>query len=217
MSERSGVTRRRFLQGIGVAAAGGAVGGAVGSTIVALPGIALAGAEGGDAAADVEVLGPGPVPVKLSVNGKDHALQAEPRATLLDVLRNDLGVTGPKEVCDRGACGACTVLLDGIAVCACMTLALDADGRKVTTVEGLCEKDGSPGDLQRAFVEKDALQCGFCTPGMVTASAALLAANPSPTAEDVRAGISGKLCRCVTYPRIVEAVIATAALRRKGR
>jgi len=197
---------------MGAAAAGGAVGGAVG----VIPGIALAGADEGGPAAPA-LLGPGPVPVNLTVNGTAHALKAEPRATLLDVLRHQLGVTGPKEVCDLGACGACTVLLDGVAVCACMTLVLDADGRQVTTVEGLCEKDGSPGDLQRAFVEKDALQCGFCTPGMVTASAALLAANPSPSPDDVRAGIAGNICRCGTYPRIVEAVIATAALRRKGR
>jgi xanthine dehydrogenase YagT iron-sulfur-binding subunit len=126
-------------------------------------------------------------------------------------------VTGPKEVCDLGACGACTVLLDGVPHCACMTLAIDARDREITTVEGFRARDGGPGDLQRAFAEEDALQCGYCTPGMVTACEGLLRANPSPTPDEVRAGISGNLCRCGTYPRIVSAVIRTASLRKKVR
>ncbi|MCG3135593.1 MAG: Nicotinate dehydrogenase subunit A [Planctomycetes bacterium] len=163
-----------------------------------------------------EVLGPGPVDFELKVNGAARKVRAEPRATLLEVLRNDLGMTGPKEICDLGACGGCTVLLDGRPHCACMTLAIDATGRSVTTVEGLRAADGSAGDLQRAFVEKDALQCGFCTSGMVTSCAAVLAANPDPSAEQVRAGISGNLCRCGTYTRVVEAVLSVASLRKKG-
>lgn len=209
MAERRGVTRRGFLKGVGAAAATGGA---------ALPGIALAvHAHEAMAADGPEVLGPGPVPMTLEVNGQKHTLKLEPRATLLDALRTGIGLTGPKEVCDGGACGACTVLLDGVAVNSCMMLALDAEGREVTTAEGLCAADGAPSDLQREFAAKDALQCGYCTCGMVTASEALLRRNASPTADDVRAGIAGNICRCGTYPRIVEAVLAAASLRRKAK
>lgn len=209
MSNGRGMSRRGFLKGVGVAAVSGGA---------ALPAVVLA-AKADEALAEdgPEVLGPGPVPVKLRVNGKTHELKLEPRTTLLDAIRGPLGLTGPKEVCDRGACGACTVLLNGKTVCSCMTLALDADGADVTTVEGFLGPDGAPSDLQQQFAAKDALQCGYCTCGMVTASEAVLRANPNPTRDDVRSGISGNLCRCGTYTRIVDAVIATAALRRKGK
>lgn len=204
-----GVSRRGFLKGIGAAAVSGGA---------ALPAVVVAaGAEEALADPGTPVLGPGAVPVTLRVNGTAHELMLEPRATLLDAIRDSIGLTGPKEVCDLGGCGACTVLLGGDPVCACMVLAIDAAGRDVHTVESFCGADGAPSDLQRQFAEKDALQCGYCTSGMVTASEALLRRNPSPTADDVRAAISGNVCRCGTYTRIVEAVIATSALRRKGR
>jgi xanthine dehydrogenase YagT iron-sulfur-binding subunit len=214
MTERRGVTRRGLLQGLGAAAAAGGVAG--------LPGVIAAGASQAFGQDGAEVLGPGPVAMRLHVNGTVREVRLEPRATLLDALRGPLGLVGPKEVCDLGACGACTVLVDERPVCACMVLALDVaqvagGGPKVTTVEAFSGAGGAPGDLQRAFVEKDALQCGFCTCGMVTAAEGLLRATPQPTADDVRAGLSGNLCRCGTYPRIVEAVLATASLRRKGR
>jgi len=199
-----GVSRRGFLKGLGAAAATGGAAGLPAALLAAGAGDAL-GADG------PEVLGPGPVPVKLNVNGKVREVKVEPRATLLDALRGPLGLTGPKEVCDGGACGACTVLADGAAVCACTMLALDAEGRAITTAEAM------PDDLRAEFVAKDALQCGYCTCGMVTAAEGFLRAHPEPTPEDVRAGLSGNLCRCGTYTRIVDAVISTASLRRKGR
>ncbi|MCE9634944.1 MAG: (2Fe-2S)-binding protein [Planctomycetes bacterium] len=207
MTERRGVSRRGFLKGLGAAAVTGPVG---------FAGIAMA-AKADEEAAAVPVLGPGATPVRLKVNGKVHDLSIEPRVTLLDALRDTIGLTGPKEVCDRGACGGCTVLLDGMAVCGCMMLAIDVGDREVTTVEGLCGPDGAPSDLQQQFVAKDALQCGYCTCGMVTAAEGLLRSKPVLSPDEVRAGISGNLCRCGTYTRIVEAVIATSALRRKGK
>lgn len=209
MERRSGVTRRGFLKGVGAAAATGATG------IGAVALVAQAQAE--EEASPANVRGPGAVPFELDVNGKVHKLRMEPRATLLDAVRDGIGLTGPKEVCDGGACGGCTVLLDDAPVCACMVLALDAEGRKVTTVEGLSGPGGAPSDLQQQFVAKDALQCGYCTCGMVTAAEGLLRATPEPTPEQVRAALSGNLCRCGTYGRIVEAVIATSSLRRKGK
>ncbi len=157
------------------------------------------------ASAAPEVLGPGAVPLTLKVNGAARSLTVEPRVTLLRALRNHLDLTGAKEVCDRGACGACTVLMDGKPVCSCLMLAADAQGREITTVEGL----GSPeamSPVQKAFVACDALQCGFCTPGFVVSATALLAANPSPDLAQVKAGLAGNLCRCGTYGRIFEAV-----------
>jgi xanthine dehydrogenase YagT iron-sulfur-binding subunit len=155
--------------------------------------------------AQAAVLGPDPVPLTLKVNGAARTLNVEPRVTLLRALRNHLDLTGAKEVCDRGACGACTVLLDGQPVCSCLMLAADAEGHEITTIEGL----GSPeklSPLQAAFVECDALQCGFCTPGFVVAGTALLRRNPSPTLEQIKDGLAGNLCRCGTYGRVFQAV-----------
>jgi xanthine dehydrogenase YagT iron-sulfur-binding subunit len=150
--------------------------------------------------------------MRITVNGTSHELEAAGHETLLTLLRERLNLTGAKLVCGRGECGACTVLLQDagelapIAVYACLTLAAACDGSAVTTVEGL----GRPGalhPLQEAFIEHDATQCGFCTPGQLLAATALLARHPEPTADDVRRGMSGNLCRCGTYPRIVEAVV----------
>ena len=186
-----GVSRRTFLKTAGVSAAA----------------TSLIGAAATDGAA--RILGPDPVPLALKVNGAARTVTVEPRVTLLRALRNHLDLTGAKEVCDRGACGGCTVMLDGKPIASCLMLAADAVGHEITTVEGL----GSPEKLsavQAAFVEADALQCGFCTPGLVVASTALLASNPSPTLEQVKEGLSGNLCRCGTYPRVFEAVMKAA-------
>jgi len=142
--------------------------------------------------------------VTFRVNGDERSLAVEPRRTLLDALRVDLGLTGTKKVCDMGDCGACTVLLDGKAVYACLTLTVDCEGRDVTTIEGLAH--GSELDpVQRAFVEADAYQCGFCTPGQIMSITALLAERKTPSEEEVRRAVSGNLCRCGAYQNIVRA------------
>jgi xanthine dehydrogenase YagT iron-sulfur-binding subunit len=149
--------------------------------------------------------------VSLQVNGGERTLAVEPRRTLLDALRVDLGLTGSKKVCDMGDCGACTVLLDGQAVYACLTLAVDCDGREVTTIEGLAHGDALD-PVQQAFVEEDAYQCGFCTPGQIMSIRALLSAEPAPSEEQVRRAISGNLCRCGAYQNIVKAGLRAAQL-----
>ena len=136
-------------------------------------------------------------------------VEVEPRRTLLEALRVDLGLTGTKQVCDMGNCGACTVLVDGVAVYSCLTLALDCEGKAISTVEGMSE-GGTLSRLQQAFVQHDALQCGFCTPGQLMAAQALLQRNPRPSEEEVVEAMSGNLCRCGAYPGIVKAVMAVA-------
>ena len=163
------------------------------------------------------VVGPGVAAVTLRVNGSERRLNVEPRTTLAEALRFELGLTGTKVVCDRGSCSACTVWLDGTPVCSCMTLAVDVGGRAVTTIEGLAPEGGALHPVQEAFVKYDALQCGFCTPGMVMSCAALLARNPSPTLEDVVAATSGNLCRCGTYPKVFEATLAAAKKKTGAR
>jgi aerobic-type carbon monoxide dehydrogenase small subunit (CoxS/CutS family) len=138
--------------------------------------------------------------VTLNVNGADHALRLEPRRTLLDALRNDLGLTGAKKACDMGNCGACTVLVDGRAAYACLLLAIDCAGREIVTIESL-END----PLQRAFIEADAFQCGFCTPGQIMSLKALFNENPQPSDDDIVRAVSGNLCRCGAYRNIVRA------------
>lgn len=188
------VSRRTFLKTVGVgAAATGLVG--------AVPGPAQA-----------EILGPDAVSLALKINGETRTVLVEPRVTLLRALRNHLGLTGAKEVCERGACGGCTVLLDGEPICACLMLAVDAVGHEITTVEGL----GTPEKLsavQAAFVECDAMQCGFCTPGFVVTSTALLNTHPNPSLDEIKAGLAGNLCRCGTYSRIFAAVQKAAGQR----
>ncbi len=174
-------SRRSFLKTAGV--------GAAASTVV---GVAA------DAVSAPRVLGPDAVPLTLKVNGAARQLTLEPRVTLLDALRDNFDLTGAKRVCDRGECGACTVLLDGKPVYACNVLAIDAQGKAISTVESL----GAPGNLhpvQQAFVEHDATQCGFCTPGFIVASKALLDKHPNPTPEQIRHGLAGNFCRCGTY------------------
>jgi len=147
--------------------------------------------------------------MKLTVNGKNHELAVSPSQTLIEVLRNELGLTGTKQGCGIGECGTCTVLLDGQPVNSCLILALDVDGREVTTIEGLA-KGPELHPLQKAFVEKGAIQCGFCTPGMILTGSALLKRNPRPTDREIREALAGNLCRCTGYQKIVEAVSSVA-------
>jgi len=147
--------------------------------------------------------------LQFTVNEEPRELAVEPWWTLLDVLRDQLELTGAKKGCDRGDCGACTVLLDGKPIVSCTTLAVQAHGRRVTTIEGLM-LDGQPHPLQQAFVDVGAVQCGFCTPGMVLAAKSLLDENPSPTEDDVREAIAGNLCRCTGYAKILKAVLSVA-------
>jgi aerobic-type carbon monoxide dehydrogenase small subunit (CoxS/CutS family) len=149
----------------------------------------------------------------LAVNGEPRTGTAEPRTTLVDFLRDELGLTGTHVGCEHGVCGACTVLLDGRSVRSCLVFALQAEGHEVTTVEGLADGDGSLGALQQAFHDRHALQCGFCTPGFLLASQELLERKPAPTEGEVRAGLSGNLCRCTGYQNIVEAVLLAARRR----
>ena len=141
----------------------------------------------------------------LKVNGEDYTLEVEPHRTLLEVIRNDLGLTGTKLGCGGGECGACTVILDGKAVKSCLMLALDARGKEIWTIEGL-SRAGELHPLQRAFVEHGAIQCGFCTPGMIMASKAMLDENPHPSEQEIKDALAGNLCRCTGYVKILEAV-----------
>jgi xanthine dehydrogenase YagT iron-sulfur-binding subunit len=150
--------------------------------------------------------------VVLRINGKTHAVLAEPRWTLLYVLREVIGLTGAKPGCERGECGACTVLIDGVARYACLTLAVEAQDSEVTTLEGLMDGE-TLGPVQRAFAEADAFQCGYCTPGQIMAVEGLLRANPHPSAEEIRRGVSGNLCRCGAYKHIFEAARRAAELK----
>jgi xanthine dehydrogenase YagT iron-sulfur-binding subunit len=194
---KKGVTRRGFLGSVGAGAA-------VVATGVARPANAVP-----------EITSPDEmVQVVLDINGRTQRLLVEPRWTLLFVLRERLGITGTKAGCERGECGSCTVLIDGVPRYACMTLAVEAEGAAITTVEGLLDGE-ELGTVQKAFVEEDAYQCGYCTPGQVMAAEGLLRANPSPTPGEIRCGMSGNLCRCGAYPHIENAV-ATAAQRKKG-
>jgi len=148
--------------------------------------------------------------LELKVNGELRTLLAEPHRTLLEILRQELGLTGAKEGCDVGDCGACTVLIDGEPLLSCLTLAVEVQGREITTIEGLAQ-NGQLHPLQRAFVNHGAVQCGFCSPGVILSAKALLDANPRPTEDEVREAIGGNLCRCTGYVKIVEAVLAASA------
>ncbi|MBK5257125.1 MAG: (2Fe-2S)-binding protein [Vicinamibacteria bacterium] len=182
-------------------------------------GAAIAGASLEAQEKKPETLGPDAATITLTVNGAPHKVTVEPRVTLLRALRNELEITGAKEVCDRGGCGACTVLMDGRPVNACMLMAWDAVGHEITTVEGF----GTPEKMsavQAAFVDCDGYQCGFCTPGMVVSTTALLKTNPNPSIDEIKAGLAGNLCRCGTYSRIFESVekaAKTMAARPAGR
>ena len=149
--------------------------------------------------------------IGLTVNGSRHELKVKSTATLADVLREDLGLTGTKLFCHEGECGACTVLIDGKPVLSCMTFAMDVQSREITTIEGLSDPEtGALHPLQKAFVEKSGMQCGVCTPGMIMTAKALLDENPSPSEDEVRQAMSGNLCRCGNYQRITECVLSCA-------
>ncbi|MBB5703642.1 carbon-monoxide dehydrogenase small subunit [Ochrobactrum daejeonense] len=153
--------------------------------------------------------------VKTSINGEPAEFLADPRETLLDCLRNHLGLTGSKEGCGTGDCGACSVTLDGTLVSSCLVLGVEAEGRRVETIEGMANgNDLHP--LQRKFIEHAALQCGFCTPGFLVASRALLERNPDPSEEELRFWLAGNLCRCTGYDKIVQAVLDAAAEMRRA-
>lgn len=205
MSEHSRLTRRGLFRGVGTAAL---LSGCVKRPQTEDPG---AGGVVEDATAPAEI-GPDPVALRFSLNGESKQVRVEPRTTLLEALRIDLDTTGPKVVCDRGACSACLVLVDGLPRNSCMMLAHDVAGREVVTVEGL-GKGNTLSALQEAFVRHDALQCGFCTSGMLVSAAALLRRHPGGkdlTEQDVQDAISGNLCRCGTYPHVVAAVLDAA-------
>jgi aerobic carbon-monoxide dehydrogenase small subunit len=154
--------------------------------------------------------GGAPVALTLQVNGQAQTLMVPPNRTLLELLRDDLGLLGAREACDTGGCGACTVLLDGRPVYSCLVLALDCRDKSVLTIEGLAAEDGTLHPLQQAFIDHGAIQCGFCTPGMVLTAKALLDANPTPTEQEVREAIAGNICRCTGYVKIVEAIMAVS-------
>jgi carbon-monoxide dehydrogenase small subunit len=156
------------------------------------------------------------VDLEFTINGRRESLAVEPLEPLLAVIRDRLGLTGAKKGCDGGECGACTVLLDGEPILSCLTPAVLVQGRVVTTIEGL-KKDGHLHPIQAAFIEKGAVQCGFCTPGMIMAAAALLAKVPNPDETQIRQGLAGNLCRCTGYQKIVDAVLHAAASRPEGR
>jgi xanthine dehydrogenase YagT iron-sulfur-binding subunit len=189
---KSGFTRRDLVRG-------------------AMAGVVAAGVKG-KTAPPAGALGPQAAPITLTVNGKLHTLSVEPRVVLADALRDRLGLTGTKVVCGRGACGACTVLLDGHSACSCLLLAAEVEGKKITTIEGLAA-DGRLAPIQEAFVAADALQCGFCTSGMVMSCKALLDRNPRPSRDEIRHAVSGNLCRCGTYPHVIDAVERAAGIR----
>jgi carbon-monoxide dehydrogenase small subunit len=155
--------------------------------------------------------------IKLTVNGRDYERETETRTTLVDFLRHELDLTGTHVGCEHGVCGACTVLVDGISARGCLMLAVQAAGKQITTVEGLANPDGSLNTLQQAFMDNHGLQCGFCTPGMLTTLTEFLAHNPDPSATDIRVAISGNLCRCTGYQSIVAAALQAARVMREGK
>ncbi len=190
-----GVSRRSFLKGSAVAG-------------IATTGLSAA-ADAAKATAQPEAFGLGEHEITLRVNGADKKVKVETRTTLLDALRDRMDLTGAKKICDRGACGGCTVLVDGEPANSCLMLAMDAVGAEVRTVEGLVDGDKAH-PLVTNFVKCDALQCGFCTPGMVMSSLACLEKRGQPTPEQMRQDLSGNLCRCGTYGRVMEAIDQTA-------
>ena len=199
---RKGISRRGFIKLVGAGALATTVGDAV------KPG--RVGAETSDA----EVIEQGEkVRITLHVNSRRHRVKVEPRWTLLDVLREKLGLNSPKLGCGRGECGACTVLIDGQPRYACLTLAPEAEGKEITTIEGLM-KGEDLGPVQRAFLANDAMQCGYCTPGQIMAAEGLLRINPNPSLEEIRRQMSGNLCRCGSYAHIFKAVGDAAKVKR---
>jgi xanthine dehydrogenase YagT iron-sulfur-binding subunit len=197
------VTRRDFIKGVG----GGTVGAVIAPKLFAA-----------DAATFQTKMGKIPVysqkKITIEVNGKKHTLGVEPQETLLDILRERLNLTGAKRICNQGECGGCTVLLDGTPIYSCLYLAVRADGMKIATIEGLADGDKLH-PVQQAFIDTDAYQCGFCTPGFIMASAEFLQKNPNPNLDEIKRGLSGNICRCGNYVHIFKAV-AEAAAHMKG-
>ena len=197
VDDNSGVSRRDFLKISTISAAAVPI---LGTKVVQAAG------------EPVKVYGPGKTPVELTINTQKHTLQLEPRVTLLDALRDQLDITGAKRVCDRAECGACTVLIDNKPVYACSVLAIEAQGKSITTIESLMQGENL-NPIQQAFVDNDASQCGFCTPGFVVAFKAVLDKNPNASPEEIRHGLSGNVCRCGTYHGIH---LAIAQMAQKG-
>ena len=193
---KSRFSRRGFLGGMG--------GGALGTTLLEREAVA--------APPPANVAGPGAAPITLNINGKPVKLSVEPRVTLLDALRNHLDMTGAKRVCDRGTCGACTVILNGKTVYSCTVLAIDAQGKNIETIEGLPANN----PISAAFVNNDGQQCGYCTPGFVMACKNFVEQNPNCTAEDVKRGLGGNLCRCGTYVGMKKAVLEASTHMKGG-
>jgi xanthine dehydrogenase YagT iron-sulfur-binding subunit len=191
-------SRRDFIRTVGAGA---------GAAAAAALSAREAGAQGPAA------VGPDEVAVTLTINGRRHPLNLEPRVTLLDAMRTRLAITGPKRVCDRGACGACTVIIDGRTFYSCSMLAIEAQGRNIRTVDGLAQGDALH-PVQQAFCDHDALMCGFCTPGFVMATVALVEKNPNPTREQARRALDGNICRCGTNIGVLEAALAAGSVRR---
>jgi xanthine dehydrogenase YagT iron-sulfur-binding subunit len=198
---KTGFSRRGFIRGVGIGS--GALGGAL---LEEAPAVA----------APANVAGPGAVPITLNINGKPVNLTVEPRVTLIDALRNYLEMTGAKRVFDEGTCGACTVIMAGKTVYSCTVLAIDAQGKNIETIEGL-STGNKLHPVSAAFVENDAQQCGYCTPGFVMACKGFLDEHPNPTADDVKHGLGGNLCRCGTYMGIRKAVLEAAREMRGGK
>jgi xanthine dehydrogenase YagT iron-sulfur-binding subunit len=189
------VSRRLFMKTLGTTAA---------ATSITAAG--QAAAEVALAQPEDQVRGPGPVSVTLKINGQDRTAKIEPATTLLEALRLHLNLTGSKEICDRGSCGGCSVLVDGKLTVSCMMLAIDAEGSEITTIEGLA-KGNNLDPIQESFVRHDALQCGYCTPGLVMACKALLDKQPKPTLDEIRSALAGNICRCGTYTNVYNAVL----------
>jgi xanthine dehydrogenase YagT iron-sulfur-binding subunit len=196
--DEPGFSRRSFLKTVG---AGGVAAGVLTKARAV-------------SAQTVNAVGPGAVPVSLNINGQVHRLEIEPRVTLLDALRMRLSppMTGVKRVCDRGACGACTMIADGKTIYACSTLAIEAQGKRIRTVESFTQGTVLH-PVQQAFCDKDGLMCGFCTPGFVTSAVALLEKTPNPTAEQAKRALDGNICRCGTYVRVLEAALNSGVKR----
>ena len=205
MADTPRLSRRSLFRGVGTTAL------AAGCATTSKPEPAPApGLDPASPPLDGSALGPGPAPLRFTLNGAAQTLEVAPATTLLALLRHQIGATGSKLVCDRGACGACTVHVDGVPRPSCMTLAHDVEGRQVTTVEGLA-RAGQLSPLQRAFIDHDALQCGYCTSGMLMSCQALLDRKGATDAAAVEHAIAGNLCRCGTYPNIVAAVLSVAS------
>jgi len=198
--ERINVSRRSFLKTAGVSS--------LAATVAGVAEAPLAEAQTGPS-----VVGPGEVPIQLMVNGKRVNLTIEPRVTLLNALRNRADLTGNKRVCDRGQCGACTMIIDGRTAYSCSTLAIEVQGKQIRTVDGL-SSGATLHPVQQAFCDRDSLMCGFCTPGFIMATVALVEKHPTPTIEQARKGLDGNICRCGTFTRILEAATSVRGVTR---